>query len=111
MTHSVCKRCGGSFWESEKGAKEEDLCDDCEGKPAPERAARRSVEVFDIPSGLGGSHTVEIVRELQGGKVRLRVWYGRATATGWEPWKDWDGYRFDADRAELKNKRTMPLFK
>ncbi|TCL87945.1 hypothetical protein C8J38_1278 [Rhizobium sp. PP-WC-2G-219] len=111
MAHSVCKRCGGGFWESEKGAREEDLCDECEGKPAPKRAARRSVEVFDIPSGLGGSHTVEIVSELHGGMVRLRVWYGRATVTGWEPWKDWDGYRFEADRAELKNKRTMPLFK
>lgn len=71
----------------------EDLCDECEGKPAPEQATRRNVEVFDIPTGLGGSHTVEILGELQGGQVRLRVWYGRATATGWEPWKDWDGYR------------------
>ena len=45
---------------------------------------RRSVEVFDTPSGLGGSHTVEVVEDLGNSKVSVRVWYGRATATGWE---------------------------
>ncbi len=72
---------------------------------------RRSVEVFDTPSGLGGSHTVEVVEDLGNNKVKVRVWYGRATATGWEAWKDWDGYRFETDRARLTNKRSMPLFK
>lgn len=28
------------------------------------RHERRRVEVFDTPSGLGGSHTVSIVKEL-----------------------------------------------
>lgn len=72
---------------------------------------RRSVKVFDTPSGLGGSHTVEVVADLGNNKVRVRVWYGRATATGWEAWKDWDGYRFETDRASLTNKPTLPLFK
>ncbi|MGI2036267.1 hypothetical protein ACRQ1B_28230 [Rhizobium panacihumi] len=111
MVQSICKRCGGSFWESEKGARGEDLCDTCEGKPAPGRSARRSVEVYDIPSGLGGTHTVEIVENLEGDKVRLRVWYGIATPRGWEAWEDWDAYEFEAARADLTKKRTMPLFK
>ncbi|MBP1881351.1 hypothetical protein [Agrobacterium rubi] len=40
MTQGVSKRCGGGFWESEKGAREEDLCDECEGKPAPNQEDR-----------------------------------------------------------------------
>lgn len=75
------------------------------------KSPRRSVEVFDTPSGLGGSHTVEVVENLRDDKVKVRVWYGRATATGWEAWKDWHGYRFETDRASLTNKRSMPLFK
>lgn len=75
------------------------------------KSQRRSVEVFDTPSGLGGSHTVEVVEKLGNDKVKVRVWYGRATATGWEAWKDWDGYRFETDRANLTNKRALPLFK
>jgi len=75
------------------------------------RLERRSVDVFDMPSGTGGSFTVSVVEEVAADRVRVRVWYGRATATGWEAWKDWDGYRFETDRANLKNERTMPLFK
>ena len=75
------------------------------------RHERRSVEVFDTPSGLGGSHTVSIVQELAPDRVQVRVWYGRATPRGWEAWKDWDGYTFATERAALTNKRTMPLFK
>jgi hypothetical protein len=75
------------------------------------RSQRRTVEVFDTPSGLGGSHTVEVIDDIGHGKVRVRVWYGRATATGWEAWKDWDGYTFDTSRDQLRNKRTMPLYK
>lgn len=43
------------------------------------RHERRCVEVFDTPSGLGGSHTVPIVKELAADRVQVRVWYGRAT--------------------------------
>ncbi|NRQ18919.1 hypothetical protein [Ensifer sesbaniae] len=75
------------------------------------RHQRRSVEVFDTPSGMGGSFTVSIVEELAADKVRVRVWYGRATAQGWEVWKEWDGYTFETERAALTNQRTMPLFK
>lgn len=59
------------------------------------RHERRRVEVFDTPSGLGGSHTVSIVKELAADRVQVRVWYGPATP----------------ERAALTNKRTMPLFK
>ncbi|WP_137136979.1 hypothetical protein [Rhizobium sp. FKY42] len=72
---------------------------------------RRRIEVFDTPSGLGRSHTVEVVEDHGHGKVRVRVWYGRATATGWEAWKDWDGYTFDTSRDQLRNKRIMSLYK
>ncbi|WP_457578708.1 hypothetical protein [Ensifer adhaerens] len=75
------------------------------------RHERRSVEVFDTPSDLGGSHTVSIVQKLAADRVQVRVWYGRATPRGWEPWKDRDGYTFATERATLTNKRTMPLFK
>lgn len=49
---------------------------------------RRFVDVFDTPSGMGGSHTVSIVKEIDAETVMVRVWYGRATATGWERWED-----------------------
>jgi N6-adenosine-specific RNA methylase IME4 len=47
---------------------------------------RRAVEVYDTPSGRGGSDTVENVEQLGGDRVKVRVWYGRATAKGWEAW-------------------------
>lgn len=72
---------------------------------------RRSLEVFDTPSGLGGSHTVEIIDQLDAYRIRVRVWYGRATHNGWERWRDWDGYTFETTRDKLKNKRQLSLFK
>lgn len=72
---------------------------------------QRRVVVFDTPSNLGGSFTVSIVEELPGNRVRVRVWYGRATALGWEAWKDWDGYEFETDHAALSKQRTMPLYR
>jgi hypothetical protein len=72
----------------------------------------RSVRVFDTPSGMGGSFTVSIVETLPDGEtVRLRVWYGRASPHGWVPWRDWDGFRFEAKKAALSNERDMPLYK
>lgn len=75
------------------------------------RHQRANVEVFDTPSGMGGSFTVSVVEELAADKVRVRVWYERATAQGWEAWKDWDGYTFETERAALTNQRPLPLFK
>lgn len=71
----------------------------------------RHVEVFDTPSNLGGSFTVSIVHEISAERVEVRVWYGRPTANGWEPWKDWDGYKFETTRAALRNGRKMSLYK
>lgn len=71
----------------------------------------RTVAVYDTPSGLGGSHTVSIEREIDAENVAVRVWYGRATANGWEPWQDWDGYRFETTRSQLSNPRNMSLFR
>lgn len=74
-------------------------------------AKRQFVEVYDTPSGLGGSHTVEIIHELEGERVRVRVWYGRATHDGWERWPDWDGYTFETAKSALTNRRQMALYK
>ncbi|MER9313248.1 hypothetical protein NKI51_28890 [Mesorhizobium australicum] len=49
--------------------------------------------------------------EVRRPTVKVRVWYGRATAQGWEAWKDWDGYTFQTDRAALTKERTMQLSK
>jgi len=70
----------------------------------------RTIEVYDTPSGLGGSFTVSIEQD-HGDKVDVRVWYGRATEQGWEAWKDWDGYRFTTDRSKLTNRRMQALFR
>jgi hypothetical protein len=75
------------------------------------RPVRRHVTVYDTPSQLGGSFTVSIVETLAENAVKVRVLYGRATAQGWEAWKDWDGYTFQTNRAALSNERTMPLFR
>ncbi|NKC05464.1 hypothetical protein HED55_27200 [Ochrobactrum haematophilum] len=40
---------------------------------------RRQIEVYDTPSGMGGSFTVEIIAHLDHERVKVRVWYGRAT--------------------------------
>lgn len=74
-------------------------------------AKRQTITVYDTPSGLGGSHTVYIVREIDTETVEVRVWYGRATATGWERWRDWDGYTFQTARSALTNRREKRLFK
>ncbi|QOF75192.1 hypothetical protein IG197_31905 (plasmid) [Aminobacter sp. SR38] len=70
-----------------------------------------SVTVFDTPSNLGGSFTVSITSETDAETVEVRVWYGRATPSGWEPWKDWDGYTFQTRRDLLTNQRVMRLRK
>ncbi|MCO7728989.1 hypothetical protein NJB93_20730 [Brucella intermedia] len=70
-----------------------------------------TVAVYDTPSNLGGSFTVSIKREIDPETVEVRVWYGRATPNGWEPWRDWDGYTFQTRRDRLTNPRTMRLRK
>lgn len=78
---------------------------------AKESRIIRHVDVFDTPSNMGGSFTVSIVRELDEERVEVRVWYGRPTPMGWEPWKEWDGYRFETSRAALRNARKMELYR
>lgn len=70
----------------------------------------RSITVYDLLNG-GGSHTVSILETLDDGRVRVRIWYGRATALGWERWRDWDGGIQIVQPEDLRNKRTMNLFK
>ncbi|HHV66541.1 hypothetical protein HED50_23410 [Ochrobactrum oryzae] len=54
---------------------------------------------------------MSILKEIDPETVKVRVWYGRATPSGWEPWKDWDGYTFQTRRDLLANKRVMRLRK
>ena len=70
-----------------------------------------SITVYDTPSELGGSFTDSIVREIDPETVEVRVWYGRATAKGWGPWPDWDGYTFQTRRDRLTNRRSKALIK
>lgn len=71
----------------------------------------KAIEVYDVPSGMGGKFTVSILNEIDDNIVECRVWYGRPTRLGWESWTDWDGYTFTTDRAKLSNKRMMALTK
>jgi len=63
----------------------------------------RSTPVFDTPSGLGGTFTVAILEEREGGRVLVSVCYGcfRDAHSPWESWRDWDGAQFEADNARL----------
>ena len=69
----------------------------------------KSVTVYDIPSGIGGTFTVSIKEMISETKALVRVWYGKATHRGWESWKDFDGYTFTTDIQSLSNKRTLDL--
>ena len=68
------------------------------------------IEVYDTPSGLGGTHTVSIVAD-HGDTCEVRVWYGCATRQGWEGWPDWNGHTFTAQKSDLTNRRMMALKK
>lgn len=62
--------------------------------------------VYDTPSGMGGSFNVTICAE-DGDRVQVRIWYGRATETGWQSWPEFDGHTFWTDRAKLRNPRPL----
>lgn len=66
--------------------------------------------VYDIDSGLGGSHMVEITAD-HGESVDVVVRYGRATTQGWEAWKEWDGAPLTVEKSALRNGRTIPLYR
>lgn len=51
----------------------------------------KQIEMYRVPSHLGGSFDVSIVKELPDNKVELRIWYGVARTGYWEGWKDFDG--------------------
>lgn len=66
-----------------------------------------SITVYDTPSGLGGSFTVSILREIDAERVEVRIWSGRNTWRGWESASDFDGVIFTPRRADLGNPRQM----
>jgi hypothetical protein len=69
---------------------------------------QESITVYSIPSGMGGVHTVSIVEDM-GEQVKVRIWYGRPSPTGWESWGEWDGQTRIVDRASLTGERTQKL--
>tara|TARA_R110001606_G_scaffold233942_1_gene381506 strand:+ start:1062 stop:1301 length:240 start_codon:yes stop_codon:yes gene_type:complete len=71
----------------------------------------KTVEVYDFPSNMGGSHTVSIIEKLDNNRVKCRIWYGHATWQGWQSWADFSGFEIECNQAELTNKRTMQLTK
>ncbi|QYA10813.1 hypothetical protein [Agrobacterium larrymoorei] len=70
----------------------------------------REIEVFDMPSNLGGTFTVSIEEEIDAETVSARIWHGRATVHGWEAWPAWHGIVFPVRRALLKNRRSLALY-
>ncbi len=71
----------------------------------------RKVKVYNAESVFCGTCTVSIVEELPDNRIVVRVWFGTATPTGWEPWSEWDGHMFPATRDQLMNPRVLELFK
>ncbi len=70
---------------------------------------KKEIDVYDTPSNVGGTFTVSIVKDLGQDLVTVRVWYGRPTEKGWKAWREWDGYRFNVNRARLTNPRKMTI--
>ncbi len=69
------------------------------------------ITVYDTPSGMGGTHTVSIKEIRPNNYALVRIWYGRATANGWESWAEWDGATYEVDRNLLTNPRQMNTVK
>lgn len=71
-------------------------------KPKPSER-QRSTPVFDTPSGLGGTHTVTVLRR-KGDSALVSVCYGTFRGgSQWESWPDWDGAEFWTPADELTN--------
>ena len=52
----------------------------------------KEIQVYDTPSGLGGSFTVSVLSKSEDtDELVCRVWYGRFGFHGWESWRDLDG--------------------
>lgn len=64
------------------------------------------VTVYDYSSGIGGSHTVELLDHY-----KAVIHWGRISFTGWQPFGDFDGQIIPIDPAKLKNKRRMTIQK
>lgn len=66
-------------------------------------------QVWDTPSGMGGTFTVTLLDDEPGRDVlTARVCYGRLREDGsYERWLDWDGYTFPVKRSELSNPRLL----
>ena len=69
------------------------------------------IMVYTTDSGLGGSFTVSIERQIDPEHAEVRIWYGRATERGWESWRDFDGCRFTARLTDLRNPRLLVIHK
>ncbi len=73
-------------------------------------AQQTSITAYDTPSGMGGSFTVSILED-RGETALVRIWYGSATAKGWESWGEWDGVKREVTKDKLTNEREKKLFR
>lgn len=71
--------------------------------------------VFDVPSGLGGTFTVE-PRDWQNFEtaktndfIRAKIWHGRATRTGFDHWDGFNLANWSWCKSDFKNKRTKVI--
>jgi hypothetical protein len=88
-------------------ASHEGCADHASRYPVPKIDAE--TQVWDTPSGMGGTFTVTIVEDLPADpNVTVRVCYGRLDEQGrYHRWLDWDGYTFTTERSSLSNPRHL----
>ena len=88
-------------------ASHEGCADHASRYPVPKIDAE--TQVWDTPSGMGGTFTVTIVEDLPADpNVTVRVCYGRLDERGrYHRWLDWDGYTFTTERSSLSNPRHL----
>jgi hypothetical protein len=60
----------------------------------------KRLQAYSVSSGLGGTFTVSIIREIDPDTVEVRVHY---------PTGDWDGYSFRTKRASLYPKGWITI--
>lgn len=64
MNQGICKNCGGSFWETSKGARGEDICDRCD-------ELRESRLTFKIGQAVHVDGRAAVVRNIDGHGVHV----------------------------------------
>ena len=71
----------------------------------------KEIQVYHMNSGLGGIFNVSILEERPDETVKVRIWYGKPTSKGWEPWKEWDGTVWIVLKTKLFNPHILQLYR